>query len=139
MGHGDLHAQDPGRQAQLDGVGLVRQEIWGLVIVYNALVDAAVRAAVDLGVDPDQISFTAVLALTRSSLAADTPCGNCGYRPSDTRDPADALVTAIAAQPLNRTRRQRTGPRTQAQRQTERTRDVDYTINIVASNLSKVE
>jgi hypothetical protein len=43
---------------------LARQEIWGLLIVYNALCDLATRAAVSVGVDPDAISFTAVLTLT---------------------------------------------------------------------------
>jgi IS4 transposase len=38
---------------------VARQEIWALLIVYNMLVDLAVRAAVDLGIDCDQISFTA--------------------------------------------------------------------------------
>ena len=118
---------------------LARQEIWGLLVVYNALVDLAVRAAVDLDVDPDQISFTAVLALTRSSLAADTRCGHCAGRPAAIGDPGDILLAAITAQPLNRTGRQRTSPRTKAQRRTDRTRNVSYTIEIVASNLSKVE
>jgi len=35
---------------------LARQEIWGLLVAYNALCDLAVRAAVSLGVDPDEIS-----------------------------------------------------------------------------------
>jgi len=94
---------------------------------------------VDLDVDPDQISFTAVLALTRSSLAADTRCGHCAGRPAAIGDPGDILLAAITAQPLNRTGRQRTSPRTKAQRRTDRTRNVSYTIEIVASNLSKVE
>jgi hypothetical protein len=118
---------------------LARQEIWGLLIVYNALVDLAVRAAVELGVDPDQISFTAVLALTRSVVAAETPCAGCGHRPSDLRDPGQALTAVIAAHPLNRIDRHRTSPRTKAQRRTERTRDVSYTITIVTSNLPKDE
>ncbi len=36
---------------------LARQEIWGMLIVYNALCDLATQTAVSLGVDPDQISF----------------------------------------------------------------------------------
>ncbi len=114
---------------------LARQEIWGLLIVYNALVDLAVRTAVDLGVDPDQISFTIVLAFTRAAVTAEMPCAGCGHRPSDLRDPRQALTAAIASQPLNRTGRHRTSPRTKTQRETEHTRDVTYTITIVTSNL----
>jgi hypothetical protein len=57
-------------------------------------------------------------------------CDHCA-----TADPTDALVAAIAAHPRNRTGRQRTSPRTKAQRRTERTRNVTYTIDIVSSNL----
>jgi hypothetical protein len=115
---------------------LARQEIWGLLIVYNALCDLAVRAAVSLGVDPDEISFVAVLRLTRTHLGTDTACRHCGSPPwSGTPD--EALVTAIAAHPRNRTGRQRTSPRTKAQRRTAGTRDVTYTIKIVPSNLPK--
>jgi hypothetical protein len=112
---------------------LARQEIWGLLIVYNALCDLATRTAVSLGVDPDQISFTAVLRLTRAHLGAHTGCHDCA-RPTD---PIDTLITAIAAHPRNRTGRQRTSPRSKKQRRTEHTRDVDYTITIVTSNLPK--
>jgi hypothetical protein len=118
---------------------LARQEIWGLLVVYNALVDLAVRTAVDLGVDPDHISFTVVLALTRAALATDTPCPGCGHRPSDLHDPAQTLTAAIATYPLNRTGRHRTSPRTTKQRHTERTREVTYTITITTSNLPKAE
>jgi hypothetical protein len=113
---------------------LADQEIWGLLTVYNALVGLAVAAAVTLGVDPDEISFAAVLALTRASAATDPACVQCGHQSAN---PVDDLVTAIAAQPRNRTTRQRSSPRTKTQRQTERTRDVSYTITIVASNLPK--
>jgi hypothetical protein len=113
---------------------LARQEIWGLLIVYNALCDLATRTAVSLGVDPDEISFVAVLRLTRTHLGAHTGCRNCGHRPTD---PVDTLITAIAAHPRNRTGRQRTSPRTTKQRRTEHTRDVSYTITIVTSNLPK--
>lgn len=113
---------------------LAVQEIWGLLTVYNALVGLAVAAAVVLDVDPDEISFATVLALTRTSTATDPGCLQCGHRPDN---PVDDLITAIAAQPRNRTTRQRSSPRTKAQRRTERTRDVSYTITIVTSNLPK--
>jgi hypothetical protein len=114
---------------------LARQEIWGLLIVYNALCDLATRTAVSLGIDPDRISFIAVLRLTRTHVGASPGCQHCGKPP--TNDPTQALTTAIAAQPRTRAGRQRAGPRTPSQRRTEHTRDVTYTINIVPSNLPK--
>lgn len=114
---------------------VARQEIWALLTVYNMLVDLAVRTAVDLGVDCDQISFTAVLAHTRAMLAAAAPCPSCGHQPQ----PSNPLLAAIAAHPPNRTGRHRQSPRTKAERRTQRTREVDYTIEIVTSNLPKVD
>lgn len=129
----------PGVRLRGQSPALARQEIWGLLIVYNALCDLATQTAVSLGIDPDEISFTAVLRLTRTHLAAGRPCTRCGHRPNDYADPAQTLIGAIAAHPRNRIGRQRASPRTKTQRQTERTRIVSYTIEIVASNLSKVE
>ena len=111
---------------------LAEQEIWGLLAVYNALVDQAVAAAVDLGIDPDQISFTAVLRAVRDHLASQAPCPGCGHH----GEPAD-LTAAIIAGPRNRTDRQRTAPRTTKERQTEHTRNVTYTITITESNLPR--
>lgn len=116
---------------------LARQEIWGLLIVYNALCELTTRAAVSVGVDPDAISFTAVLTLTRGHLAANVACGNCGHQPAG--DHAAALVTAIAAHPRDRTGRQRASPRGKDRQRSEQTRDVTYTIAIATSNLPKVE
>jgi hypothetical protein len=113
---------------------LATQEIWGLLIVYNALVALAVAAAIALQVDPDEISFAAVLALTRTSNSA--PCLHCGHPSANT---ADGLIAAITTQPRNRVTRQRTSPRTTTQRRTERTRNVSYTITIATPNLPKVE
>jgi len=111
---------------------LAEQEIWGLLAVYNALVDQAVTAAVDVGIDPDEISFTMVLRATRDHLAAHTPCQACGHHP----DPDD-LTAAIAAAPRNRTGRHRASPRTTAQRRTQHTHNVTYTITITESNLPR--
>ena len=107
---------------------LAEQEIWGLLAVYNALIDQAVTAAVDLGIDPDQISFTHVLHATRDHLRP--PCPGCGHHP----DPAD-LTTAITAGPRNRIGRTRTAPRTTRQRRTQHGRNITYTITIIQSNL----
>jgi hypothetical protein len=115
---------------------LAVQEIWGLLTVYNALVRLAVAAAVALQVDPDEINFAAVLALTRGSATTNPGCARCGH----VTDPGvDGLITAITAQPRNRTDRQRTSPRTTTQRRTERTRNVTYTITIETPNLPKTE
>jgi len=111
---------------------LAEQEIWGLLTVCNALVDQAVTAAVDLGIDPDEISFTVVLRAARDHLATHAPCQACGHQ----GDPAD-LTAAITAGPRNRTDRTRTSPRTKKQRQTQHTRDVAYTITITESNLPR--
>lgn len=111
---------------------LVDQEIWGLLTVYNALVGLAVTAAVALRVDPDDINFAAVPALTRTTTATRPPCTRCGHPPEP---PVEDLIAAISAQPRNRSARQRTSPRTRAQRRTERTRNVTYTITIETPKL----
>src|SRR5664280_3570110 len=125
-----------GRRLRGHTPDLAEQEIWGLLTVYNALIDLAVATAVDLGIDPDEISFTVVLRATRDHLLAAANathgCPNCGHR--STPDPQD-LITAIAAGPRNRTDRHRTGPRTAKKRQTEHTHNVSYTINITETNL----
>jgi hypothetical protein len=60
----------PGVRLRGQTPALARQEIWSLLIVYNALCNLATRTAVSLGIDPDEISFTAVLRLTRTHLGA---------------------------------------------------------------------
>ena len=126
--------REPGTRLRGQTPRLAEQEIYGLLIVYNALVALAVAAAVILDVDPDDINFAAVLALTR---AATSPgCTRCGHT-SD--NPTEDLISAIAAQPRNRTERQRTSPRTTTQRRTERTRNVSYTITIVTPNIPKAD
>lgn len=111
---------------------LAKQEIWSLLCIYNTLCDLATETAVSLGLDPDQISFIAVLRLTRAHAAPTCAC-------TSPPEAAQALRAAIAAHPTNRLGRQRTSPRTKKERRTERTRDVTYTINIVESNLPKME
>ena len=121
------------RRLRGQSADLAEQEIWALLTVYNALVDHAVRAAVDLGIDPDEISFTTVLHATRDYLIASAPCRACGHH----NDPAD-LQAAITAAPRERRDRTRTAPRTKKQRETQHTRDVSYTITITESNLPKI-
>jgi hypothetical protein len=111
---------------------LARQEIWAFLIVYNALCDLAAQVAALEGIDPDEIAFVAVLRLTRARLDADTPCHHCGHRPSDHGDPLAALTSSIATHPRNRT-----SPRTPAERRTGHTREAIYAITITESNLPK--
>ena len=122
--------REPGTRLRGQTPRLTEQEIYGLLTVYNALVRLAVAAAVILDVDPDEINFAAVLALTRT--ATSTRCTQCGHT-SDS--PTQDLITAITTQPRNRTARQRTSPRTTTQRHTQRTRNVSYTITIVTPDL----
>jgi hypothetical protein len=124
----------PGRRLRGQSPELAEQEIWGLLTVYNAVVDHAVAAAVDLGIDPDQISFTTVLRALRDHLTPAPACRNCGQ--PDARQPAD-LSTAITVGPRNSPRAQRTSPRTTKDRQTQHTRNVTYTINIGKANLPR--
>jgi hypothetical protein len=124
----------PGRRLRGQSPDLAEQEIWGLLAVYNAVVDHAVAAAVDLGIDPDQISFTHVLRAIRDHLAPVPACGNCGQRTG--RHPAD-LRTAIITGPRNQSRTPRSSPRTMQDRQTQHTRNVTYTITIGKANLPR--
>ena len=119
-----------GRRLRGQVPDLAEQEIWGLLAVYNALVDQAITAAVDLDVDPDEISFSVVLHAARDHLCR--PCQACGHH-SNSRD----LTAAIITGPRNRTDRHRTSPRTAKDRQIQHTRNVVYTIAITQTNLPK--
>ena len=55
-------------------VTLARQEVWAFLLVHNMIATLAARAAALAGIDPDAISFTAVLGLVRAHLQADTCC-----------------------------------------------------------------
>lgn len=124
----------PGRRRRGQSPDLAEQEIWGLLAVYNVVVDHAVAAAVDLDIDPDEISFTHVLRAVRDQFAPVPACGNCGQRTG--RQSGD-LRTAIIAGPRNQPRNPRTSPRTVQDRQTQHTRNVSYTITIGKANLPR--
>ena len=111
---------------------LARQEAWALLLIHNMTATAAARAAALAGTSPGLIPFTAVLALIRGHVTADTCCQHCGRRPAD---PLAGLLAAILAQPRHRDGRQRTSGRTPAERRTRHTEEVDYTIEITKSNL----
>jgi hypothetical protein len=124
----------PDRRLRGQTPDFAEQEIWGLLAVYNVVVDHAVAAAVDLGIDPDQVSFTHVLRAIRDHLVPVPACGNCGHRPG--RNPAD-LKTAIINSPRNPSRTPRASPRTLKDRQTQHTRNVTYSIKIGKANLPR--
>jgi hypothetical protein len=116
-------------------VTLARQETWAFLLVHNMIATAAARAAALAGIDPGLIPFTAVLSLVRRHVAADACCRHCGRRPASPDGPLDGLTSAILAVPRHRAGRQRTSGRTPAERRTRHTEEVDYTIDIVKSNL----
>jgi DDE family transposase/transposase IS4-like protein len=116
-------------------VTLARQETWAFLIIHNMIATAAARAAALAGIDPGLIPFTAVLSLVRGHVTADTCCRHCGRRPTSPDDPLTGLTAAILAIPLHRAGRQRTSGRTPAERRTRHTEEVDYTIDIIKSNL----
>ena len=90
------------------------------------------QSAALAGIDPDAISFTAVLGLVRAHLQAGTRCEHCGRRPDE---PLARLLADVIAHPRNRTGRKRTSGRTPAERRTRHTEEATYTITIMPSNL----
>jgi hypothetical protein len=126
-----------GRVLRGRSVTLARQEAWALLLVHNMTATIAARAAGQAGIDPRLIPFTAVLALIRGHVTADTCCPHCGKRPASGNDPIALLVSQVLAQPAHRDRPARTSGRTAFQRQHWHTEEVIYTITIVPSNLPK--
>jgi hypothetical protein len=116
-------------------VTLARQEVWAFLLVHNMIATLAARAAALAGIDPDAISFTAVLSLVRAHVQADARCPRCGRRPASAGGPLAGLLAGILACPRNRTGRKRTSGRTPAERRTRHTENATYTITITPSNL----
>jgi len=126
-----------GRTLRGRSVTLARQEAWALLLIHNMTTTIAASAAAHAGIDPRQIPFTAVLALIRGHVAADTCCPHCGKRPASGNDPIALLVSQVLAQPAHRDRPARTSGRTAFQRQHWHTEEVTYIMTIVPSNLPK--
>ena len=132
-----LKATVRGSRRELRGQSpaLARQEAWGLLLIHNLAATAVARAAVQSGADPRLIPFAPALALIRDRVTADARCPHCGLRPVLAKDQFSALIDDIARLPRHRAGRQRTSPRTAAERRTGRTENVSYTIAIEKSNL----
>jgi hypothetical protein len=128
-----------GRTLRGRSVTLARQEAWALLLIHNMTATIAARAAAQAGLDPRLIPFTAVLALIRGHVTADTCCPHCGKRPASGNDPTALLISQVLAQPAHRDRPARTSGRTAFQRQHWHTEEVAYTITIVPSNLPKAD
>ena len=126
-----------GRTLRGRSVPLARQEAWALLLIHNMTATIAARAAGQAGIDPRLIPFTAVLALIRGHVTADTCCPHCGKRPASGNDPIALLVNQVLAQPAHRDRPARTSGRTAFQRQHCHIEEVTYTITIAPSNLPK--
>jgi len=114
---------------------LARQEVWAFLLVHNMIAALAAKAAALAGIDPDEISFTAVLGLVRARVHAGNRCEHCGRRPGSASDPLGRLLADVIAFPRNRADRKRTSGRTPAERRTRHTEEATYIITITPSNL----
>jgi hypothetical protein len=132
-----LKATVRGSRRELRGQSpaLARQEAWGLLLVHNLVATAVARAAVQAGTDPKLIPFAPALALIRDRVTADACCPHCGHRSAPAQPQVSSLIDDIAGLPRHRSGRQRTSPRTAAERRNGHTENVSYTITIEKSNL----
>jgi hypothetical protein len=132
-----LKATVRGSRRELRGQSpaLARQEAWGLLLVHNLTATAVARAAAQAGTDPRLIPFAPALALIRNRVTADACCLHCGHRPVPADSQVSALIDAVAGLPRHRAGRQRTSPRTAADRRNGHAENVSYTITIEKSNL----
>ncbi|MGH3119982.1 MAG: IS4 family transposase [Streptosporangiaceae bacterium] len=128
-----------GRELRGRSAALARQEARALLLVHNMIAALAAETAVTAGTSLAAVSFTAVLSLAREHVAADTCCRHRGQRPASGGDPRARLVSAIAAQPLNRQHRKRTSGRTTAERGKWPTEEAAYDLTVVPSNLPKAD
>ena len=132
-----LKATVRGTRRELRGQSpaLARQEAWGLLLIHNLAATAVARAAVQAGTDPRLIPFAPALALIRDRVTADACCPHCGLRLVPAETQVRTLIGDIARLPRHRPGRQRTSPRTAAERRNGHTENVSYTITIEKSNL----
>jgi hypothetical protein len=70
------HLRGPGKILRSKLPELVHQEIWAWLLVHHALITLVTRAAEAVALDPDRVSFTRVLRITRR-----TATGTAGFSP----------------------------------------------------------
>ncbi len=128
-----------GRTLRGRSAELVRQEAWALLLAHNMIAALADRAAATAGLTPGEITFTAVLSLTRAAIISDTCCPHCGKRPASGNAPHAGLDATILAVPPGRAGRQRTSGRTPAERRKWTSEPAEYTLTIIPSNLPKTD
>jgi len=102
--HLEKTVKGTGRILRGRSVTLARQEAWALLLIHNMTATIAARAAAHDGIDPRLVPFTAVLALIRGHVTADTCCPHCGKRPASGNDPIAVLVGKVLALPAHRDR-----------------------------------
>ncbi|GAA1017854.1 IS4 family transposase [Acrocarpospora pleiomorpha] len=84
----------------------VLQEFYALLLTHHLLRRLICHAALDTGLDPDQISFTITLHTTRDSLIT-----GMGTRPCQAAQDWEHTLAQITTRPAPATRRPRTSPR----------------------------
>jgi Insertion element 4 transposase N-terminal len=99
------HLRGPGHILRSRLPELVHQEIWAWLLVHHALSALITHAAEAADLDPDQISFTRVLRITRR-----TATGTAGFPPEDWNQTLPAVLAEITRK-INLPRRHRTSPR----------------------------
>ena len=100
------HLHGPGQVLRSRLPKLVYQEIWAWLLVHHALSALISRAADAADLDPDRISFTRVLRITRR-----TATGTAGFPPEDWNNALPHVLADITHK-INPGRRDRSCPRT---------------------------
>jgi hypothetical protein len=99
------HLRGPGKILRSRLPELVHQEIWAWLLVHHALSALIARAADAADLDPDRISFTRVLRITRR-----TATGTAGFPPERWSDALPDVLANITKK-ITPPRRDRTCPR----------------------------
>lgn len=99
------HLRGPGKVLRSKLPDLVHQEIWAWLLVHHTLTALITRAAGAADPDPDRVSFTRVLRITRR-----TATGTAGFPPEDWNHALPHVLVDITEQ-TNPERRDRSCPR----------------------------
>ena len=90
-------------------VVLARQEAWAFLLVHNMIATLAARAAALAGIDPDVISFTAVLGLVRAHLQP-TPAARTAADVPPAAPATPSPACSPTSSPIHRTAPAGSGP-----------------------------